>query len=213
MRTASGGARRTLGAATSPKRGRVDEEVAEVKANANGELGREAQLEIAQIYEKGKRWTDMGKALDAAEKLCTSDDQRETVYFMRGSMYERTKRYDEAEAAFRKTIDFNGKNASALNYLGYMLAHRNVRLEEAHDLIKKALDLDPQNGAFLDSMGWVCFREGKADQAAQLLVQALDHLGTDATVHDHLGDVYDKLGKTKEAIAQFTSHHRIASPV
>jgi predicted negative regulator of RcsB-dependent stress response len=52
-------------------------------------------------------------------------------------------------------------------------------------------------------MGWVCYREGKADQAEQLLVQALDHLGTDPTVHDHLGDVYYKLGKTKEAIAQW----------
>jgi tetratricopeptide (TPR) repeat protein len=183
--------------------GKVDEAVAEIKANAAGEPDREAQLQIAEIYEKGKRWADMAKALDAAEKLCTSDDQRETVYFMRGAMYERTKRYDEAEAAFRKTIDLNGKNASALNYLGYMLADRNVRLEEAHDLIKKALDLDPQNGAYLDSMGWVCYREGKADQAEQLLVQALDHLGTDATVHDHLGDVYYKLGKTKEAIAQW----------
>jgi tetratricopeptide (TPR) repeat protein len=69
--------------------GKVDEAVAEVRANASGEPDREAQLEIAQIYEKGKRWTDMGKALDAAEKLCTSDDQRETVFFMRGAMYER----------------------------------------------------------------------------------------------------------------------------
>jgi tetratricopeptide (TPR) repeat protein len=183
--------------------GKTDEAVAEVKANATGELDREAQLQIAEIYEKGKRWADMGKALDAAEKLCTSDDQRETIFFMRGAMYERTKRYDESETAFRKVIELNGKNAGALNYLGYMLADRNVRLDEAHDLVAKALDLDPENGAYLDSMGWVCFRQGKADQAEQLLVHALDRLGTDPTVHDHLGDVYYKLGKTKEAIAQW----------
>ena len=183
--------------------GKLDEAVAEIKANGAGEPDREAQLQIAEIYEKGKRWADEAKALDAAEKLCTTDDQRETVYFMRGAMYERQKRYEEAETAFRKVIDLNGKNAGALNYLGYMLADRNVRLEEAHQLIAKALDLDPENGAYLDSMGWVCFREGKADQAEQLLVHALDRLGTDPTVHDHLGDVYFKLGKTKEAIAQW----------
>jgi tetratricopeptide (TPR) repeat protein len=183
--------------------GKVDEAVAEIKANASGQPDREAQLQIAEVYEKGKRWEDMGKALDAAEKLCTSDEQRETVYFMRGAMYERIKKYDESEAAFRKAIELNGKNASALNYLGYMLADRNVRLDEAHDLIAKALDLDPENGAYLDSMAWVCFRQGKADQAEQLLIRALDRLGTDPTVHDHLGDVYYKLGKTKEAIAQW----------
>jgi tetratricopeptide (TPR) repeat protein len=183
--------------------GKIDEAVAEIKANAKGEPDREAQIQIAEIYEKGKRWADMAKSLDAAEKLSTTDDQRETIFFMRGAMLERNKRFDDAEAAFRKVIDLNAKNAGALNYLGYMLADRNVRLDEAHDLVQKALDLDPQNGAYLDSMAWVLYRQGKADQAEPLLVQALDHLGTDATVHDHLGDVYYKLGKTKEAVAQW----------
>jgi tetratricopeptide (TPR) repeat protein len=122
---------------------------------------------------------------------------------MRGAMYERMKKYDEAEAQFRKVIDANPRNAGALNYLGYMLADRAVRLDEAHELIKKALDLDPQNGAYLDSMGWICYRQGKFADAEDLLVRALDRLGQDATVHDHLGDVYIKLGKTKEAIAQW----------
>jgi tetratricopeptide (TPR) repeat protein len=84
-----------------------------------------------------------------------------------------------------------------------MLADRGVRLDEAHELIKKALDMDPQNGAYLDSMGWVCYRQGKFTDAEDLLVRAIDRLGQDATVHDHLGDVYIKLGKTKEAIAQW----------
>ncbi|HUP02381.1 MAG TPA: tetratricopeptide repeat protein [Bryobacteraceae bacterium] len=183
--------------------GKTDEAVAEIRANAKGDVGIEADFQIAELYEKGKRWADEAKTLDAAEKLCTSDDQRVNLNFMRGAMYERTKKYEESEAAFRKVLEIDPKNASTLNYLGYMLADRNVRLDEAHDLIKKALDLDPDNGAYLDSMGWVCFRQGNADQAAQLLVQALDHMGTDPTVHDHLGDVYYKLGKTKEAIAQW----------
>jgi tetratricopeptide (TPR) repeat protein len=184
--------------------GKVDEAVAEIKANAKGQLDREADFQIAEIYEKAKRWADEAKALDAAEKLCATDDQRESLYFMRGAMYERTKKYEDAEAAFRKVIDLNGRElASALNYLGYMLADRNIRLEEAQDLVKKALDLDPDNGAYLDSMGWVYYHEGKADQAEPLLVRALDRMGTDPTIHDHLGDVYFKLGKTKEAIAQW----------
>ena len=184
--------------------GKIDEAVAEIKASAKGgALDRELQLEIAQIYEKGKRWADMGKALDAAEKLCTNDDQKGTVYFMRGAMYERTKKYDQAEAEFRKVIQINGQDANALNYLGYMLADRGVRLDEAHELVQKALDLDPQNGAYLDSMGWVYFHQGKLEQAEQLLTQAIDRMGNDATVHDHLGDVYFKLGKTREAIAQW----------
>jgi tetratricopeptide (TPR) repeat protein len=184
-------------------RGRVDDAVAEVKAMAKGAPDYQIELELAQLYEKGKRWADMGKALDASEGLAKSDDEKESVLFMRGAMYERIKKYDDAEAQFRKVIGMNPRNAGALNYLGYMLADRAVRLDEAHDLIERALDLDPQNGAYLDSMGWVYYRQGKFNDAEDLLVRAIDRLGQDATVHDHLGDVYIKLGKTKEAIAQW----------
>jgi Flp pilus assembly protein TadD len=194
---------RVTHAETVADRGRVDEAVAEVKALAKGAPDYQIQIELAQLYEKGKRWTDMGKALDAAEALAKSEDDKENVYFIRGAMYERLKKYEEAEAQFRKAIALNPRNAGALNYLGYMLADRAVRLEEAHELIKKALDLDPQNGAYLDSMGWVYYRQGKFTDAEDLLVRALDRIGQDATVHDHLGDVYIKLGKTKEAIAQW----------
>jgi tetratricopeptide (TPR) repeat protein len=121
---------------------------------------------------------------------------------MRGAGLERQKRFDQSEAAFRKVLELDPKNAGALNYLGYMLADRNVRLEEAYDLIKRAVDLEPENGAYLDSLGWVYYRQGKLDDARGLLERALDRM-QDPTVHDHLGDVYLKLGKTKEAIAQW----------
>jgi tetratricopeptide (TPR) repeat protein len=163
---------------------------------------RELQLELAQVYEQGKRWSDMVKAFDRADQLASKDGEKEQVYFMRGAGLERQKKYDQSEAAFRKVLELNPKNAGALNYLGYMLADRNMRLEEAFDLIKRAVDLDPENGAYLDSLGWVYFRQGKLDDARGLLEHALDRM-QDPTVHDHLGDVYLKMGKTKEAIAQW----------
>jgi tetratricopeptide (TPR) repeat protein len=179
----------------------------EAQANAkkfadNRADSRAIQLELAQVYEQAKRWDDMAKALDRAEQLATTDKEREAVYFARGACLEREKKYDQSEAAFRRVIEMDPKNAGALNYLGYTLADRNVRLEEAYDLIKRAVDLDPENAAYLDSLGWVYFRQGKLDDARGLLERALDRM-QDATVHDHLGDVYLKLGKTKEAIAQW----------
>jgi tetratricopeptide (TPR) repeat protein len=122
---------------------------------------------------------------------------------MRGAMFERMKKFAESEAEFKKAIDLNPKNASALNYLGYMLADRNVRLQEAYSLIARALDLEPQNGAFLDSMGWVYFRMGKLIEAETYLLRALEKAGRDPAIHDHLGDVYSRQGKLKEAIAQW----------
>jgi Flp pilus assembly protein TadD len=95
------------------------------------------------------------------------------------------------------------ENASALNYLGYMLADRNIRLPEAQQMVSKALELDPENAAYLDSLGWVYYRQGKLEEAETYLLRAIEKYSKDATVHDHLGDVYLKRGKVKEAVAQW----------
>jgi tetratricopeptide (TPR) repeat protein len=145
----------------------------------------------------------MAEALDQAEKLSKTDEEIETVLFMRGAMYERQKKFDLAEVEFKKVLKLNPTNASALNYLGYMLADRNVRLQEALDLIQKALAEDPHNSAYLDSLGWVYFRMNKLDEAAEQLQHSIKLGSRDATVHDHLGDVYLSQNKVKEAIAQW----------
>jgi tetratricopeptide (TPR) repeat protein len=188
--------------------GKVDQAIAELRALPKGERERETLLTIAQIYEKAKRWNDMGKALDDAENLSKSDDDKETIYFMRGAMYERMKKFDLSEAEFRKVIKLNPENAGALNYLGYMLADRNVRLDEAFQMIKKAVDIDPNNGAYLDSLGWVLYRQGKLADAENTLTKAIDRISTDPTVHDHLGDVYFKQGKTRDAVNQWQASLR-----
>ncbi|MBZ5593587.1 MAG: tetratricopeptide repeat protein [Acidobacteriia bacterium] len=185
--------------------GKTDEAAAELRALLDGEKDRETQLAIAQVYEKGKRFTEMGAALDAAEKLSETKQDKETVMFMRGAMLERMKQYDAAEAEFRKVLNADPENAGALNYLGYMLADRNERLDEAQKLISKAVELDPQNGAYLDSLGWVFFRQNRLEEAANYLQKALQKISTDPTVHDHLGDVYFQQGKLRDAIAQWQS--------
>jgi Flp pilus assembly protein TadD len=176
--------------------------VTELRADG-GDKDVKTLLSVAQLYEKSKRYDDMGKTLDEAEKRSKSKDDTETVHFMRGAMFEHQKKYDASEAEFRKVLDGDPENAGALNYLGYMLADRGVRLEEAGQMIKKALDLDPENGAYLDSMGWALYRQGKLDEAQNYLLKAIDKMGKDPTIHDHLGDVYLKMGKTREAISQW----------
>jgi tetratricopeptide (TPR) repeat protein len=185
--------------------GKVDQGVSELRSLLKGDHDRETQLAIAQLYERAKRYEDMAKPLDAAEKLSETKPDKETVFFMRGAMYERLKKYDASEAEFRKVLELDPDSAGALNYLGYMLADRDVRLDEAQKLITRAVELDPENGAYLDSLGWVYYRQNRLDDAEHALVRALSKsgVGQDPTVHDHLGDVYLKLGKTKEAITQW----------
>ena len=182
--------------------GRTDEAAAAVKQLLDGKHDRETNLALAQIYEKAKRFKEEAEALDSAEKLSDGGD-KETVHFLRGAMYEKMNTLGPAEAEFRKVLEMNPQNANALNYLGYMLADRNLRLQEAQKLVAKALELEPDNGAFLDSLGWVNFRMGNLEEAEANLRRALERIKRDPTVHAHLGDVYFQQGQTKAAIAQW----------
>ncbi|MDP2997365.1 MAG: tetratricopeptide repeat protein [Bryobacterales bacterium] len=194
---------RMVRASVLAETGKPAQAVEELKTLLDGKSDREIQLSIAQAHEKAKNYPEMAKALDAAEKLSESNDERETVLFMRGAMYEKLKQWDAAETEFRKTLALNPGNASALNYLGYMLADRNVRLSEAQQLIQKALERDPNNGAYLDSLGWVYYRMGKLEEAEQTLRRALERFPRDPTIHDHLGDVCFRQGRLKDAIVQW----------
>jgi tetratricopeptide (TPR) repeat protein len=164
---------------------------------------REVYITLSQMYSRLKRWPEAEEALDKAEQLSTKDEDKEYVYFLRGSTYERQKKYEPAEEMFRKVLGGDPQNATALNYLGYMLADRGVKLDEALGFIKKAVDLDPANGAYLDSLGWAYFKLGKYELAEDSLIKASQRIGTDPTVQDHLGDLYQKTGRLKLAAAHW----------
>lgn len=186
--------------------GRHAEAEALLKTLFDGKNDRAVHLALAQAYDKAKNYPAMARALDEAERLSENNEDKEPVLFLRGAMFEKQKRYDEAEKQFRRVLEVAPENASALNYLGYMLADRNVRLQEALELIQKAVDQEPTNGAFLDSLGWAYYRLNKLDEAADYLRKSLQRGTKDPTVHDHLGDVYLSQGNLKDAI----SHWEIA---
>lgn len=185
--------------------GKTAEAVAELKGLLDGKNDRELYVAMADIQQKAKQFPEANRSLDQAEKLAGTKEEKNNILFMRGAMYEREKKYDEAERTFRQVLEADPTNASALNYLGYMLADRNVRLNEAQDYVRRAVKLEPNNYAFLDSLGWVYFRMNKLTEAEQQLTKSIQLSAKDPTIHDHLGDVYFKEGKTKEAIAQWQS--------
>ena len=188
---------------TDAMRREIDSAAAEIKKAAGAKPDFQTYSDLSALYEKGKRWQDMSKVLDEAGKLASTDEQKQQVMFTRGAMLERQKKIEAAETEFRKVIAMNPNHAGALNYLGYMLVDHSMKVDEATKLIQKALEIDPDNGAYLDSLGWALYQQGKFNEAELLLVRALDRIGQDPTVHDHLADVYLKLGRTKDAISQW----------
>lgn len=158
---------------------------------------------LALMYTRLRKWKDAAQAIDAAEPLSTKTDDKANIHFLRGMLYERQKQFGPAEAEFRQVLAIDPKNSSTLNYLGYMLADHDMKLDEALAMIQKAVELDPQNYAYLDSLGWANFKLGKYNQAEEQLRKAVQRNASDPTVHDHLGELYEKTGRLKLAASQW----------
>lgn len=171
-----------------------------VKAHAKN---LEAYYQLAQIYTDLRRWKDAESVLDKAQKLAAKKDDQLMVDFERGMMEDRAKHYDAAETSFNKVLAVDPDNALTLNNYGFMLADRGVNLDQALSMIRKAVKLEPTNYAYLDSLGWAYYRLGKYSQAQTNLERAVARDGMDPTVHEHLGDLYEKTGRLKEAAAQW----------
>src|SRR5438552_563661 len=195
---------RTSHALLLGENGQTDDAVKILRAQLHGDTNdRETYLNIAQVYERGRRYKEAEEAARAAEVLPGQPRENETAWVLLGAIYERQKFFDKAEEQFKKVLAVNPKNAPVLNYYGYMLGDLGIRLDEAEALVQKALKEDPFNGAYLDSLGWIYFKENKLGASESTLRKAVERERHDATIHSHLGDLYAKLGRGDLAAAEW----------
>jgi Flp pilus assembly protein TadD len=184
--------------------GQTDEAVKMLRAQlTSSKVDRDTYLNIAQVYERGRRYKEAEEAARAAEVLPGQLRDNEMVWFLLGAIYERQKFFDRAEVEFKKVLAVNPRNAPVLNYYGYMLGDLGQRLEEAQALVERALKEEPYNGAYLDSLGWIYFKQNKLTEAEDTMRKALQRESHDATIHSHLGDIYAKTGRTDLAAAEW----------
>ena len=157
-----------------------------------------AQVALARLYADADRGAQAVKVLQDAQGKFPAD---QSISFELGAVFDKLKRFADAEIAFKQVIAREPDHAAALNYLGYMLAERGDRLDESVGYIKKALELEPENGSYLDSLGWAYFKADRLDLAEQNLKRAADQLASNSVIQDHYGDVRFKRGRYSEAIA------------
>ncbi|HUI43552.1 MAG TPA: tetratricopeptide repeat protein [Terriglobia bacterium] len=159
----------------------------------------DVETTIAQVDSQAKRYPEAQAAAEKALNLSTKPDDQESAHFLLGSIYERQKRFDLAEAEFKKVLASDPLNGPASNYLGYMLADRGVRLDESVKYIESALKSDPNNGAYLDSLGWAYLKMHRPDLAEAPLEKAARLITDDPTILEHVGNLDLALGKAQAA--------------
>ena len=167
------------------------------ESSPGDEEGEEYYLSVSQLYSEHRHY-DM--AQQVLEEGLAQHPASQALIFNLGSVFERLNQIATAEEQFRKVLAENPEHSAALNYLGYMLADRELRLEEALGYIERALAQDPHNGAYLDSLGWIYFKLNKLELAEKNLKQAIQINDGDPTILEHLGDLYLRLGDNFRAL-------------
>ncbi len=82
--------------------------------------------------------------------------------------------FDKALEYYRKALELDPHNTTALNGVGYILVDREIDPRKGLAFCKKAVDQRPQNPAYLDSLGWAYYKNGELVEARNWLRRAFD---------------------------------------
>jgi len=158
------------------------------------------RLQASALYAAG----EMPKAITVLEGTIAAFPRDVPTRLVLSDMYQKAKRFPDAERVLRQMLATDPTNTDALNSLGYMLANNNDRLDEAIRLVNQALQKEPGNGAYLDSLGWAHFKKGNLDEAEKYLMEANVRLPKNAEVLDHIGDLHARRSRWQQAIESWS---------
>jgi len=139
--------------------------------------------------------------LEETEPALSLNDVPVQLLFNRAAAFESLKQYSKAAGQIKKLFTIEPNNIEALNFLGYLYAEQGVQLDEAEQLIRRALKAQPDNGYYLDSLAWVHYKRAEYDKAVAVQIEAIGHVPDDPVMHEHLGDMLWRSGKTDQARA------------
>jgi len=153
----------------------------------------------ALLLGENQQTDDAVKLLEADLKGTPAD--RET-YLNLSQVYERGRRYEDAEQAARKAESFAAEphdNEIAWLLLGAVY-ERQKQFDKAETEFRKVLDVNPKNAQVLNYYGYMLADRGvRLDEAQDLIQRAVDLEPFNGAYLDSLGWVYYKQNKLDDA--------------
>lgn len=83
---------------------------------------------------------------------------------------------------YRKALDINPDNTSALNNWAYYASLKGEGLEEALEKSTRACELEPTNANFLDTKAWILHLLGRNEEAKEVMKQAISYDSENSSV-------------------------------
>jgi tetratricopeptide (TPR) repeat protein len=168
----------------------------------NDPLVAEEHRKLGRIYESQGKFELAAEQYEIAIK---QDPKAVSSLLLLGDLSYRTKKYPEAESAYRKAVKLQPGNGDIYNNLCWIHMEQNRDLEEAEGLVEKALEATPEHRAYyLDTRGVVFLRQGRTAEAIAALTEALELLPAEPVApvleaYGHLAEAYRAGGDEAKA--------------
>jgi tetratricopeptide (TPR) repeat protein len=105
---------------------------------------------------------------------------------------------DKAEAIHREALSLEPENPERLNNLAYFLIDKDRNVSEGLELVERALKSQPDNFNYLHCKGWGLYKQGKYQEALDVLQKSWDIRRVKA-MYNH--EAYLHLQAAKKAVA------------
>ncbi|MHA1200005.1 MAG: tetratricopeptide repeat protein [Candidatus Heimdallarchaeaceae archaeon] len=168
-----------------------------------GELEEESANDLqAKRWEKAEKGFKKLLEIKASQPEAFRNILDKDMEFPKDFMYwnaiavsvENQGRSDEAEEAYRKSIEINPTEFHTWYFLGGLLSS-NGRFEDAEAMYEEALKLDPKNGDIWCDLGSCLANQGKIAEAEEPFRKAVKYNPLDKGARDLLKRCLDYQGK------------------
>ncbi len=182
-------------------------------------LDQNAHANLGLLYVNQKKFAE---AIPELEKAIDIHPKNPLLQISLGQAYLATNQTDKGMAAFEKAIALAPVPVT-WNNIAYSLSQQNTQLDRAGKYSDAAInavetqmrdinldklrmqDLATANFLFnaWDTKGWIEFKRGNSEAAEAFILPAFLASGRGDEA-EHLGEIYEKLGKREEAIRYYT---------
>ena len=165
------------------------------------ETTRDPPIAAETRYAAGQLAEGRGALPQAAEQYrqaVKADPKHVGALYRLGVVYTEMKKFDEAIEAWKKYAAATGDSAASYSNLGfcYELARRP---EDAESAYLKGIRKDPKHVACRVNYGLMLVRRGRVNEGKLQLQAVL----TEAEAHYNVGSVYESLGRSEQAKAEY----------
>jgi tetratricopeptide (TPR) repeat protein len=113
-------------------------------------------------------------------------------------IYSEADLLDIAEEYYRKALSLEPKSQGRMNTLAYFLIDKDRNVSEGLGLIEKIVESNPDNYNYLHIKGWGFYKQGKYNEALEILQKSWD-LRRQNAIYNH--EAFLHLEEAKKAVA------------